>query len=126
MNYTFKFLLFTLFFIFTTDLQSQNFKELVQNVEIKNFYEGDNFNMIKIKDGLHHEIIENKYEIISKISWTNENIMYLEILQNNVPDIPFTKGEILKYSFLKKLKNFIIYEGEIRGKKFKGKYELMK
>ncbi|TXF78912.1 hypothetical protein [Chryseobacterium sp.] len=126
MKSTFKyFLLFFLVLSYST-IKAQNYKEVLKSSHIKNFYDGTNFNTIKIKDGIHYETIENRYLVVSKVIWIDDQSFFLEIIENDVPDFPFSSGARMKINILKKENDFIFYEAELRGKKFKGKYQIIK
>ena len=86
--------IFSLIFILLFFLgHSQDFSKLLNNVELDHYYGKNLYNKIIIADEIHLETIDEKFNIKSSMNWLNKDILELKIIDLNVPNFPYEKGE---------------------------------
>ncbi len=105
---------------------SQDFSKLLNNVELHNYYGENLYNKIIIADKIHLEAIDEKFTIKSSMEWLNKNKLELKIIDLNVPNFPYEKGEKMLIEFIKIENEKFYYKATVREYHFDGYYIITK
>ena len=105
---------------------SQDYSKLLNNVELHHYYGENLYNKIIMADNIHLEAIDENFTIKSSMNWLNKDTLELKIIDLNVPNFPYEKGEKMLIEFIKIENDKIYYKATVREYHYEGYYIITK